>query len=132
MRKLRRVHLYLGLALAPLLIFFSLSGAWQSLNLHKDRKDGSYKAPAVLAELSRVHTRQRLNLVSRDQIGGRKTQSSEPFRWLALFAGFAVSVLALIGIWMGFRMSKRKWLPIGILCLGTLLPALFVYLGGGL
>ena len=132
MRKLRRVHLYLGLALAPLLIFFSLSGAWQSLNLHKDRKDGSYKAPAVLAELSRVHTRQRLILDSRDQKGGRKTQSSEPFRWLALFAGFAVSVLALIGIWMGFRMSKRKWLPIGILCLGTLLPALFVYLGGGL
>ena len=132
MRKLRRVHLYLGLALAPLLIFFSLSGAWQSLNLHKDRKDGSYKAPAVLVEISRVHTRQRLNLNSRDQKGGRKTQSSEPFRWLALFAGFAVSVLALIGIWMGFRMSKRKWLPIGILCLGTLLPALFVYLGGGL
>ncbi len=132
MRKLRRVHLYLGLALAPLLIFFSLSGAWQSLNLHKDRKDGSYKAPAVLAELSRVHTRQRLILDSRDQKGGRKTQSSEPFRWLALFARFAVSVLALIGIWMGFRKSKRKWLPIGILCVGTLLPALFVYLGGGL
>ncbi len=132
MRKLRRVHLYLGLALAPLLIFFSLSGAWQSLALHKDRKDGSYKAPAIFAELSEVHTRQRLIPPPGALEEGKRTASSEAFQWLALFAGLAVSVLALIGIWMGFRMSKRKWLPIGILCLGTLLPALFVYLGGGL
>ena len=40
MRRIARYHLYLGCFFAPLIIFYGLSGAWQTVNLHRSTKDG--------------------------------------------------------------------------------------------
>lgn len=46
MKKLRSLHLYLGCIFAPLLLFFAISGIWQTLGFHS----------AFLARLSTIHT----------------------------------------------------------------------------
>jgi uncharacterized iron-regulated membrane protein len=123
MKTLRTVHLYLGLSLAPLLLFFAVSGAWQTFELHESAKDGSYQAPRVLSALSRVHIKQ-----------GRQSKGESPsrsvvFRWLSAIAAIGISVLAILGIVMTFRMSPKKWLPAVMLSVGTILPVSILLLG---
>ncbi|MBK8270033.1 MAG: hypothetical protein IPK83_17745 [Planctomycetes bacterium] len=61
MKTLRTIHVYLGCAFAPLLVFFLLSGLLQIFELHEGRKDGSYQPPRWVAELASVHMHQRLS-----------------------------------------------------------------------
>lgn len=124
MKTLRTVHLYLGLTLAPLLLFFAMSGAWQAFDFHESRKDHSYQAPRVLSALSRVHTKQRL----KSFLGA--TKRSYVFQWMSSVAGAGIAVLALLGIVMAFRMARNKWLPAALLGLGALLPV-SVFVSGG-
>ena len=56
---MRNIHLYLGVFFAPLLMFFLISGSWQTFDLHEASKDGSYKPPAIIKSLSQVHKNQR-------------------------------------------------------------------------
>lgn len=46
MKKLRSIHLYLGCIFAPLLLFFAISGIWQTLGIHSD----------FLTRLTTIHT----------------------------------------------------------------------------
>src|ERR1700761_6693546 len=39
MQKIRALHLYLGCFFAPLLLFFAISGIWQTLGLHSQFLD---------------------------------------------------------------------------------------------
>ena len=50
MKKLRSIHLYLGCIFAPLLLFFAISGIWQTLGFHSD----------FLDRLSTIHTSHKL------------------------------------------------------------------------
>ena len=124
LRQVRTAHLYLGLFLAPLLIFFSLSGAWQALDLHKSPKDGSYVPPSALVQLSEVHVRQRIGT----QPGSAR--SSEAFKWMAAAAGIAVTVLATLGLVMAVTMSRRRWLTLTLLAVGIALPVVLLVAGG--
>lgn len=53
MLTIRRWHSYLGLLIAPSVLFFSLTGAVQLFGLHEAR--GSYTPPALIEKLSSVH-----------------------------------------------------------------------------
>ena len=46
MKKLRILHVYLGCVFAPMLLFFAISGIWQTLGIGRSRS---------LAELSSIH-----------------------------------------------------------------------------
>ena len=50
MKRLRSIHLYLGCVFAPLLLFFAISGIWQSLGVRS----------GFLARLSTIHTSHQL------------------------------------------------------------------------
>jgi hypothetical protein len=50
---IRRWHSYLGLLIAPSVVFFALTGALQLFGLHESR--GSYKPPALIEMLGSVH-----------------------------------------------------------------------------
>jgi hypothetical protein len=50
MKNLRSIHLYLGCIFAPLLLFFAISGIWQTLGFHSD----------FLTRLSTIHTSHQL------------------------------------------------------------------------
>ena len=77
-KAMRNIHLYLGVFFAPLLMFFLISGTWQTFGLHEASKDGSYKPPAIIKSLSQVHKDQRW------VDGKRVPESSVPFQWLVV------------------------------------------------
>jgi len=52
MKLIRKLHLYLGCLFAPLIIFFSITGAWQTFNFHEGSKDKTYTPPAWVSVLS--------------------------------------------------------------------------------
>lgn len=52
----RRIHTYLGLLIAPSVLFFALTGAAQLYELHESH--GGYVAPAVVEKLGMVHKNQ--------------------------------------------------------------------------
>lgn len=113
MKTWMRVHRYLSCFLAPAMLFFAISGAWQAFRLQESKKDGSYVAPALIAELSRVHKAEKLQ-------GAAATW----FRIGQLVVAAAFCSTALIGIAMAFRMTRPVWLVWLCLLAGALLPAL--------
>lgn len=107
MKTLLKIHRYPGCLLAPRLAFFAISGAWQALELHQTRKDGSYVAPVALRLLSDVHMNKRYSGVAR---GIYRTSA------LAMSAAFVVAA---------FRLTRSRWLVGLCLLVGV---ALLVYL----
>jgi hypothetical protein len=55
MKKLRRLHLLLGCVFAPLLLYYCLSGAWQLLDLHRQKKIDNKPIYAAFEQLSNPH-----------------------------------------------------------------------------
>jgi len=52
-QSLRQWHAYLGLFMAPSVLFFALTGAVQVFSLHESH--GDYRPPAIIEKLSSVH-----------------------------------------------------------------------------
>ena len=114
MKKLMRTHRYLSCFIAPAMIFFAVSGAWQAFRLHEDRKDGSYHAPAVLSVLSEAHKAEQLSKTT-----GIWLKAGE----VAIASTFLVT--AVLGLVMGVRLAgEKKWAVWSLLAAGTLLPIL--------
>ena len=120
MKRLARIHRYLSCFVAPAMLFFAVSGAWQAFRLQESRKDCSYTAPALLSRLSNVHKAERL--------AGRY---ADCFRYgqLALAAAFVAT--ALIGILMALRVTRPVWLAWLCLAAGVAIPMLLVLAARG-
>ncbi|WP_458071986.1 PepSY domain-containing protein [Rhodanobacter sp. BL-MT-08] len=54
----RTVHLYLGVFMAPALLFFAITGGLQTFSLHETTRGSSYTPPAWLATLALLHKKQ--------------------------------------------------------------------------
>ena len=54
----RLVHLYLGVFIAPALLFFAFTGALQTFSLHETTRGSSYKPPAWAVILGQIHKKQ--------------------------------------------------------------------------
>jgi hypothetical protein len=54
----RLLHLYLGVFIAPALLFFAFTGALQTFSLHETTRGSSYKPPAWVIMLGQIHKKQ--------------------------------------------------------------------------
>jgi len=111
MKTLRSLHLYLGCIFAPLLLFFAISGLWQTYGLQWT-KDG--RTAGVLAYLSTIHTGRRLK-------APLATLSSPLMEWLIVAMAVSLIFTIILGIVMAFKFGHRKT---AILCLlgGLIVP----------
>jgi hypothetical protein len=116
MNRMRRFHLLLGCFFAPALLFFTLSGAFQTLRLHKDVKNG-YQAPAILKVMAKIHKDQKLPDAS---------SSSWPLQGFVLLmsAGFILSTG--VGLVMAFKYFRPRWVLWALLAAGGILPLVFL------
>ncbi len=55
LRSARLTHLYFGVFIAPALLFFALSGALQTFNLHESEDGSTYHPPAWIVTLAQIH-----------------------------------------------------------------------------
>jgi hypothetical protein len=58
LRYIRLTHLYLGVFIAPALLFFAFTGALQTFSLHETTRGSSYKPPAWAVMLAQIHKKQ--------------------------------------------------------------------------
>jgi len=119
MRRLRQLHLLLGCFFAPFLIYFALSGAWQTLSWNEaDKKDAPQN---VYSQLSTPHIYQTMP-------GGiPKIERSHMFKWFAVLMSLGFVATAVLGVYMAWRMAaQRRW---AIVCLvaGVVLPMAFMW-----
>jgi len=123
MKNLRQIHLYLGVVFAPMIIYFSISGAWQIFRFNDVPKEGPPSAiRSFFRELSKPHTHSTLpGLDSR--VG-----SSMAFNWLALLMALGLIGTTLIGLTLAFRSSKSSRVALLCLSVGILLPIILLLL----
>lgn len=62
MNLMRQIHFYLGMFFAPAIIFFALTGAVMTFELHESRPGKLYRAPVWLALPAQIHKKQSLDL----------------------------------------------------------------------
>jgi hypothetical protein len=58
LKYLRLIHLYIGVFIAPALLFFAFTGALQTFSLHETTRGSSYKPPAWAITLAQIHKKQ--------------------------------------------------------------------------
>jgi len=109
MKFLRYLHLYMGCLFAPMLLFFAISGIWQTLDI---------RSPALTA-LSTIHTS-----------GGLKLHGSLSSPWMKSFvilAAISFTFTVILGIILAFRYGRFR--P-AIFCLvvGLAVPITFAIL----
>jgi hypothetical protein len=110
MQILRRIHLYLGCFFAPMLLFFTVSGIWQTYGWNDD--------VPVLKMLSTIHKNDSLK-------HGLSLNSPA----LALFVtAMAVGLLLSIisGIIMAFKLGRTR-VTLYSLAAGIVIPLLLIF-----
>jgi len=121
MKTLRRVHLYLGCFFAPLLLFYVITGWYQTVN--PDRRKGVSDSQDLVSRLSRVHVEQ---YYPTESASGYSTRL---FRVLIVIMANALISTVILGIILAFRTSRNKW-PVWLsLALGITLPVILLWLG---
>ena len=70
MMQIRQIHSYLGMLIAPSVLFFCVTGELQMFKLHESH--GDYHPPAVVEKLGRLHKDQEFALGKKGQPPGQK------------------------------------------------------------
>ena len=125
MKLLRRLHLYLGCFFAPLLLFYLLTGWYQTLN--PNRLKSPSEAETLLHKFRVVHSDQ--IFPSENELD--KPSSPKKYQALVVVMSIASTVMILIGLVLAFKTLRSQW-PVWVsLTLGVVLPAFLLWLGQG-
>ena len=108
MQKLRSLHLYLGCIFAPLLLFFAISGIWQTLGFHS----------APLQKLSSIHTEARWKDGS--ELG------SFPLRVFVVIMALSFILTTALGIIMAVKFGRNRRAAFYCLALGVVIPGVVI------
>jgi hypothetical protein len=137
---LRRWHSYIGLFIAPSVLFFALTGAVQIFNLHEAH--GGYQPPVWIEKLSAVHKDQvfRKPEDHHDDAAGpaasaaggaapaaedeedRVSGPTLALKWFCLLVALGLTGSTSIGIWMGITQLRPRSTAWALLLTGALLP----------
>jgi hypothetical protein len=123
MRLIRRIHNYLGVFFAPLLLFFVGTGWYQSFN--PDRLKSPSEAESLAQKLRVVHTDQ--IFPSAGEV--RRPASPRPFRALVSAMAAAMIVTTGLGLVLAFRVGRSRWPVVVALVAGLILPMLLLWAG---
>lgn len=115
-RQLFKLHRYAGLVTAPMILFFALSGIFQVFRLQEDHKPG-YKAPAILKGASDFHKAE-----------GLEGPRAMGFKIAISLAAVVLSFAACLGIILGYRTMRPRWMATLLLTIGIVLPILLYWI----
>lgn len=141
-RQIRTIHNYVGMLFAPAILFFSISGAFQTLGMHEDRGHG--QPMAWVAWMASVHKDQVVPhakaKVADHQPGpvaepGKRVSrpaphSDQPFTLLKAFVlcmALGLISSASLGIIIAFTNPRTRRANLACLAAGAALPLLFLF-----
>jgi hypothetical protein len=118
----RKLHRYLSVFFAPLLLFYVATGWYQTLTTQRNKALG--EQDTWVTKLTSVHV---------DQIYPKENALGEYSTTLYKGLVVAMSVCLIItiglGLYLAFRTSRKRWTVWISLGCGLLLPVLFLWLG---
>ncbi len=139
MLSIRTWHTYLGILIAPSVIFFALTGAVQLFSLHEAH--GTYEPPPLLEKLSSLHKDQifadeELHAEDHPEPGAAPGDHEAPaardhetksagtvlLKWYFLLVALALTTSTLFGLWMGLTHIKHKRTCRWLLGVGVVIP----------
>lgn len=148
MRRVRLWHNYVGVFFAPAILFFVISGAFQTLGLHESHGDPSYKPPGWIVTLASVHKDQRLPRtrtehaapaanepgkavpVKREEARAKPQPGSSPWplKIFVLCLALGLGTSALLGITISLKNKATRQTSLILLAAGTVLPVALLFL----
>jgi hypothetical protein len=136
---IRQLHAYIGLFVAPSVLFFALTGALQLFDLHEAH--GDYRPFPLVEKLSSVHKGQvfafgdhhaepapgsQIHQPAADTAGGGQEDedklSTVLLRCFFLLVALCLVLSTALGLWMGLTQMRRKRIAWVLLAAGTLIP----------
>lgn len=141
MKRIRQLHLWLGLFFAPFILFFAFTGSLQVLGLHENKTPGSHH-PEWIAKLGSIHKNQRLPTKpayeqakpaqSRPVQAQTKEASPQSSTWALKFFVLLMScgliLSSCLGMYMAFKYNRDRRVIWSLLLGGTFLPVLLLLL----
>jgi hypothetical protein len=154
LKYLRLVHLYIGVFIAPALLFFAFTGALQTFSLHETTRGSSYKPPAWAVTLAQIHKKQTPIVPARKlpppdkpaadkastvppqpsspskapDAPAPKTHNPLPLKIFFLLVSIGLFVSTLTGLYMSYRYLRNRLLITAILVAGILIPIVLTIL----
>ena len=143
MATVRQWHSYIGLFIAPSILFFALTGAVQIFNLHEAH--GAYQPPVVVEKLSSVHKDQVFAFSDHHHLAEPAVATGQPvagpgprsdadeegdqirlptllLKWFFLLVALCLIFSTAFGIWMGLTQIRARRLAWWLLVAGTIIP----------
>jgi hypothetical protein len=144
---IRQWHSYIGMFIAPSVLFFALTGSAQIFNLHEAH--GDYQPAAIIEKLSRVHKDQVFALgehhdghhapvvqepaaapadMATDHPNKPAADEKAPklstqlLKWFFLVVAVGLIVTTLFGLWMGLTRLRGKRLAWILFIAGAIIP----------
>jgi hypothetical protein len=140
----RQLHLYIGVFIAPAVLFFAFTGGLQVFGLHEASRGSDYKPPAWLAIAAQLHKKQT------DMMPVRKQRPAEtapapasnaaaplpakpetlavpvrhplPLKIFSAIVSFGLFISTLLGLYMAYRYTRKHLLISLLLVAGTIFP----------
>ena len=123
MKNLRQIHLYLGCIFAPLIIYFAISGAWQTFGFNDlPENETATQLQSFFHELSKPHLHATLPGVD------PKVGHSPVFDYLVLLMAISLVLTTGLGLILAFRFSRSPKLLFICVSAGLILPIAFLFL----
>lgn len=137
---IRQLHAYIGLFIAPSVLFFALTGALQIFSLHEAH--GSYTPPALIEKLSSVHKDQVFSAGHHHGAapGAAKAPAAKApppaadddekgpplgttlLKWFFLAVALGLATSTCLGAWIGLTHVRHKRFAWMLLVGGAVLP----------
>jgi hypothetical protein len=138
----RKLHLYLGVVLAPSILFFAVTGLLQVYSLHEDH--GSYRAPPALMHMAQLHKKQSFALrhapkPPTDRGGPAKGEGAVPhdkpapalgqtlLKAFSAITALGLISLTLLGLYMAYVLGRNVWLVNSLLAAGFVVPIALIF-----
>lgn len=146
---IRKWHNYLGLFIAPSVLFFSLTGALQLFSLHESH--GDYHPPPLLEKLASVHKDQVFRADDHHGPRGPEALTGQPssdlkspegaasrgappaehepesattllLKSFFLLVALSLASSTILGLWMGLRHARSRKTAWSLAIAGSLIP----------
>ena len=157
----RRWHLYLGCFFTPMLMFYLVTGAYQTVNEDRIKEPGEAQTfwqkarvvhtdsilPPKPADNSAVKELEALiaSGASAEEVqafvrenglaGGEANEASRSrpwtYKWLSILMCLLAGATIALGLVLSFKTIKQKWLVVAVLVAGSLLPWIMLKIGQG-
>jgi uncharacterized iron-regulated membrane protein len=143
MASIRTWHTYLGILIAPSVLFFALTGALQLFSLHEAH--GTYHPLPVIEKLASVHKDQVYALGHHEEpppeapaAGAQPPHDAHPpapaehedepaigtplLKWFFLVVALGLATSTVLGLWMGLTHIRHKRTGWWLLAIGVVVP----------